>query len=58
MNNFFQRLLVAVIGIPILLGAAIAGGIWFFLVIQIIAVGVLYELYRLAEKKQIGRAHV
>lgn len=52
MNNFFQRLLVAVIGIPILLGAAIAGGIWFFLVIQIIAVGVLYELYRLAEKKQ------
>ena len=52
MNNFFQRLLVAVVGIPILLGAAIAGGIWFFLVMQIIAVGVLYELYRLAEKKQ------
>jgi phosphatidate cytidylyltransferase len=52
MNNFFQRLLVAVVGIPILLGAAIAGGIWFFLVIQIIAVSVLYELYRLAEKKQ------
>ncbi len=52
MNNFIQRLLVALIGIPIILGAAIAGGIWFFLLVQVIAVGVLYEFYRLAEKKE------
>lgn len=52
MNNFLQRLLVALVGIPVVLGAAIAGGIWFFLLVQIIAVGVLYEFYRLAEKKQ------
>jgi len=52
MNNFLQRLLVALIGIPIILGAAIAGGIWFFILVQIIAVGVLYEFYRLAEKKE------
>ncbi len=52
MNNFLQRLLVALIGIPIILGAAIAGGIWFFILVQIIAVGVLYEFYRLAERKE------
>ena len=52
MNNFIQRLLVALVGIPIILGAAIAGGIWFFLLVQVIAVGVLYEFYRLAEKKE------
>ncbi len=52
MNNFLQRVLVALVGIPIMLGAAIVGGIWFFILIQIIAVGVLYEFYRLAEKKK------
>lgn len=51
MNNFLQRVLVAVVGIPIILGAAVAGGLWFFLLVQVIAVGVLYEFYRLAEKK-------
>ncbi len=52
MNNFLQRVLVALIGIPLMLGAAIAGGMWFFLLAQIIAVGVIYEFYKLAEKKQ------
>jgi phosphatidate cytidylyltransferase len=52
MNNFLQRVLVALIGIPVMLGSAIAGGIWFFILVQIIAVGVLYEFYRLAEKKK------
>jgi phosphatidate cytidylyltransferase len=52
MNNFLQRVLVALIGIPVMLGSAIAGGIWFFIIVQIIAVGVLYEFYRLAEKKK------
>jgi len=52
MNNFIQRVLVALVGIPIIIGAAVAGGIWFFLLVQIIAVGVLYEFYRLAEKKE------
>ncbi len=52
MNNFLQRALVALIGIPLMIGAAIAGGIWFFVLVQIIAVGVMYEFYRLAAKKQ------
>jgi phosphatidate cytidylyltransferase len=51
MNNFLQRALVALVGIPLILGAVILGGIWYFILVQIIAVGVLYEFYLLAEKK-------
>lgn len=58
MNNFIQRVLVALIGIPLMLGGAIAGGIWFFILVQIIAVGVLYEFYRLAEKKQTNPHYI
>jgi phosphatidate cytidylyltransferase len=51
MNNFLQRALVALVGIPLILGAVILGGIWYFILVQIIAVGVLYEFYLLAGKK-------
>jgi phosphatidate cytidylyltransferase len=51
MNNFLQRVLVGIVGIPIMVGGALAGGLWFFILVQIIAVGVLYEFYRLAGKK-------
>ncbi len=51
MNNFVQRVAVAVLGIPLILGAVIYGGIWLFLLVQIIGIGILYEFYHLSEKK-------
>jgi phosphatidate cytidylyltransferase len=56
LNNFTQRALVAILGIPLILAGVIFGGIPFFLLVQIIGIGVLYEFYQLSEKKS-ARPH-
>jgi phosphatidate cytidylyltransferase len=56
LNNFTQRVLVAILGIPLILAAVIFGGIPLFLLVQVIGIGVLYEFYQLSEKKS-ARPH-
>jgi phosphatidate cytidylyltransferase len=56
LNNLAQRVGVALLGIPLIIGAVLYGGILFFLLVQIIGIGVLYEFYLLSEKK-FARPH-
>lgn len=44
------RLVTAVIGIPVFLGAAVAGGVWWLLLVSLIAVLGLIEWYGLARR--------
>ena len=48
---FIQRLLSAIILIPIAVGAAYAGGLWFFALIVLIASMAGYEYYEGASSR-------
>ena len=52
MSNHLQRLLVAIIAIPLIIGVTIAGGIWFFVFIGLIATIGLTEFYALSSAKE------
>ena len=51
MSNHTQRILIAIIAIPIIIIICIAGGMYFFGLIAILSALSLYEFYKLAEKK-------
>jgi phosphatidate cytidylyltransferase len=54
LSNLTTRILVAVIGIPIIVAATLAGGYVFFLLVAVIAVAGLVEFYGLARTKGIS----
>lgn len=49
MSNLALRLAVAVVGIPILIGAAIVGGYWLMVLVVAIQVVLLYEWHKIAQ---------
>lgn len=51
MSNSASRVLVAIAGIPLIIGASLMGGVAFFLIVALIAVFSLIEFYRLTEAK-------
>ncbi len=51
MSNLTIRVLVALIGIPLILLLVTAGGFYFFTFVAIVSALALHEFYRLAEKK-------
>ncbi len=51
MSNHLQRLLVAIVAIPLIIGITIAGGVWFLLFIGIVATLGLSEFYALSVAK-------
>ncbi len=51
MSNLAQRVLTALVAIPIILWICMAGGIFFFLFVAVISAMALKELYALAEGK-------
>ena len=54
MNNLTIRILVALIGIPLLLFFAIEGGVIFFLFVALVSALALHELYALAKAKGVN----
>ncbi|MBK9248276.1 MAG: phosphatidate cytidylyltransferase [Ignavibacteria bacterium] len=53
MSNLYSRVLVALIGIPALVGIILYGGIAFLVLIVLISTIGLWEFYRMAEQKGI-----
>jgi phosphatidate cytidylyltransferase len=53
MSNLTTRVLVALVGIPLVVGVTLAGGYWFFAFILLMSVLALRELYDLARAKGI-----
>ncbi|MBI5476517.1 MAG: phosphatidate cytidylyltransferase [Ignavibacteriales bacterium] len=51
MSNHLQRVLIAVVGIPIILFISITGGLYFFIFISILSGLTLHEFYGLTKKK-------
>jgi len=51
MSNLAIRSLVAVAGIPLILGCAFAGGFFFFALMVVVSTVCLYEFYALAQKR-------
>ena len=51
MSNHLKRVLIAIVGIPVIIAASVAGGIYFFLLVSAISALSLYEFYKIAEKK-------
>ncbi len=49
--NLLQRIVVAVVGIPLLLWLIDVGGIWFFLFFSLLALLAVFEFHRLARHK-------
>ena len=51
MSNLAQRVLTAVVAIPLIILCVMAGGIWFFLFAAAASAAALFEFYRLAAAK-------
>ena len=51
MSNLAVRVLVALVGIPLIVGATLAGGAWFLAFVLVISTLALHEYYRLAAAK-------
>lgn len=51
MTNLTQRILVALVAIPLFVFASVRGGVLFFALVALIATLGLFEFYKLAEKK-------
>jgi phosphatidate cytidylyltransferase len=51
LSNLTQRILVALLAIPLFVFVALKGGLFFFALVALIATLGLYEFYKLAEKK-------
>ncbi len=54
MSNVTKRILVGIIGAPIIVATIILGGWWFFAFVQVIALMGLSEFYQMAENKARG----
>ncbi len=51
LTNLQTRILVAIVGIPLILVVSIAGGIWFFLFVALVSALALHEFYALGRIK-------
>lgn len=53
MSNLTTRLLVALVGMPIVIGITLAGGYWFFAFVLVVSILALREFYEFARAKGI-----
>ncbi len=54
MSNLAIRVLVALVGIPLVIPLTLAGGVWFLFFIALVASLALHEFYRLASAKGVS----
>lgn len=53
MNELAKRVIVAIFGIPLLIGSAFMGGWYFFTIVSIVSIIAQWEFYKIQEKKEI-----
>jgi phosphatidate cytidylyltransferase len=53
MNELAKRIIVAIFGIPLLIGSAFLGGWYFFSILAIVSITAQWEFYKIQEKKNI-----
>ncbi len=53
MSNHLKRVYIALIGIPLIIGATLAGGFWYFALIALLSTLCLDEVYSLSREKGI-----
>ena len=51
MSNHIQRILIAIVGIPLIIVLCLAGGVYFFAFVAILSAIALHEFYKLTEAK-------
>ncbi len=54
MSNLTTRVIVAIVGIPLVVGTTVAGGAWFLALILVVSLLAQSEYYRLAEAKGVS----
>lgn len=53
MNELAKRVIVAIFGIPLLIGTAFMGGWYFFTILSLVSIIAQWEFYKIQEKKEV-----